>query len=210
MKKEKEVCTFYIVRHGETDHNVNKITYGHSESLLTENGIKQAEEIRDKFRNIKFDAIFSSDLSRTQRTAEIIRLDKNLDIQISPLLRERFYGTFEGKPTAEFKESLGDKIKESEKLSEAEFWKFNLSEDIENDEELVARFTDKLNDISSGYLGKNVLIVSHGGCMRVFLLKMEYAERAKLRYGFFKNLGYMKVISDGHRFVIMDVVSDPS
>ncbi len=202
---KQDICTFYIVRHGETEHNLNKITYGHSESDLTENGIKQAQVVRDKFKSVKFDAIFSSDLSRTQRTAEIIRLDENLKIQTSPLLRERFYGSFEGKSTNEFKESLKEKIEESKKLSDIESWKFKLAPDIENDEELITRFINKLKEIVIAYQNKNVLIISHAGCMRVFLLKMEYDERSSLPHGFFKNVGYIKVASDGLNFSISEV-----
>ncbi|MBI2630816.1 histidine phosphatase family protein [Candidatus Nomurabacteria bacterium] len=61
QKEEANYCTLYLVRHGETEWNVKKITQGQSESTLTENGIRQAEETAEKLKDIKFDAIFSSD-----------------------------------------------------------------------------------------------------------------------------------------------------
>ena len=84
-ENKENYCTLYLVRHGETEWNVKKINQGQSESALTEVGIEQAKETGEKLKHIKFDAIFSSDLSRTQRTAEIIKLDRELVIKTSEL-----------------------------------------------------------------------------------------------------------------------------
>src|SRR3989339_819938 len=149
MKTENEenYCTLYLVRHGETEWNVKKINQGQSESFLTEKGIEQAKETAERLKDIKFDAIFSSDLSRTQRTAEIIKLDRELIIQTSQLLRE----------------------------------------------------------IAVVYPGKNVLVVSHAGPIRNFLVKIGYAERKALAGGTFKQGGYVKVFSDGVDFFVKEV-----
>jgi alpha-ribazole phosphatase len=69
MDKENQenYCIIYLVRHGETEWNVKKITQGQSESYLTEKGVEQAKETAEKLKDVKFDAIFSSDLNRTYK-----------------------------------------------------------------------------------------------------------------------------------------------
>src|ERR1035437_5892718 len=159
MQKEnnENYCTLYLVRHGETEWNVQKINQGQSESFLTEKGIGQAKETAEILKDISFDAIFSSDLDRTYRTAEIIKLDRELIIQTSKLLRERSYGSFEGKHADVLKNTLKDKLKERESLLENEYDSFRLAPDIETNEEIVIRFMIKLREIAVAYPNKSVL-----------------------------------------------------
>ena len=207
MQKENEenYCTLYLVRHGETEWNVKNINQGQSESFLTENGIQQAKETAEKLRDVKFDAIFSSDLDRTYKTAEIIKLDRELVIQTSKLLRERAYGSFEGKHDSVLKTTLKDKLKERENLSESEYDSFRIAPDIETTEELLARFLIKLREIAVAYPNKNVLVVGHAGPIRNFLIRVGYAERKNLPGGSFKQGGYVKVLSDGVNFFVKEV-----
>lgn len=204
IENEKGYCTLYLVRHGETEWNVQKITQGQSESILTENGIRQAEETAQKLKDIKFDAIFSSDLSRTHRTAEIIKLDREIIIQTSKMLRERAYGRFEKQHSNVFKEVLKEKLAERETLSEEDSWNFKLDEDVETDEEIVSRFLVHIREIAVAYPNKTVLVVSHGGPLRMFLAKTGYATKKELPGGAFKNGGYIKVLSDGVNFFIKE------
>ena len=199
------LCTLYTVRHGETEWNVERITQGQMNSVLTENGKEQAKKVAKEFKDIHFDAIFSSDLTRTERTAEIIRLDRDLEIQTSKLLRERRYGRFEGMTETHFKEFLKTKLAERENVSEDGNWSFKIDPDIETDEEISERFVVKLREIAVAYPGKTVLVVSHGGTIRSFLERMGYAPKGSLKGGSFKNAGYIKVLSDGVDFFIKEV-----
>ena len=47
--------TFYIVRHGETEYNIQGIAQGHLDSPLTQKGINDARELGNKFKDIEFD-----------------------------------------------------------------------------------------------------------------------------------------------------------
>ena len=62
----------YIVRHGQTDWNVEGRNQGRTDIELNETGIKQAEEIAKKLEGKKFDMVFSSPLKRAYKTAQII------------------------------------------------------------------------------------------------------------------------------------------
>jgi len=205
LEENKNLCTLYLVRHGETEWNVKGITQGQTNSSLTENGIQQAKDTANELKDINFDAIFSSDLTRTQNTAEIIKLDREIVIQTSKLLRERSFGSFEGSHGDKFRETLKEKILEREKLSEEEGWSFRLTDDVETDEELVNRFILQLREITVAYPNKTVLVVSHGGPIRMFLAKIRYKTKKELSGGTFKNGGYVKVLSDGVNFFVKDV-----
>ncbi len=204
MEREN-YCTLYIVRHGQTEWNAEKRTMGHSDSPLTELGVQQADFAAEELKAINFDAVFSSDSGRTQRTAEIIKLDRELIIQTSALLRERNFGSYEGKLGSEFREAVKHKLEEREKLSEDDQWSFKLADDVETDGELVERFITKVREIAVAYPGKTVLVVSHGGCIRNFLVKLGYARREDLPAGSFGNGGYIKVKSDGVDFILGEV-----
>jgi len=204
MNKEN-YCNLYLVRHGETEWNVKNIIQGQSNSNLTDKGIEQAKSTGEELKDIHFDAIFSSDSTRAHDTAKIIKLDRELMIETSQLLRERNFGKFEGKHGSEFLEAFRKKLKEKETLSDEEEWNFTVSDDIETDEMIASRFIMKLREIAVAYTNKTVLVVSHGGPTKMFLAKIGYATRQELISGSLKNAGYINVLSDGVDFFIQKV-----
>ena len=62
----------YLVRHGETVDNAAQILQGQTPGELNENGIHQAEIVRDQMKDAHIDVFISSDLHRSIQTAEII------------------------------------------------------------------------------------------------------------------------------------------
>ena len=72
----------YLVRHGQVPHNASH-QYNTKDEDLTEVGIKQALEVKEKIKNIDFDIIYSSPLIRAKHTAEIITDNDNFIISIT-------------------------------------------------------------------------------------------------------------------------------
>lgn len=204
-ESKKSFCTIYLVRHGQTEWNEKKITQGQSESLISKIGVRQAEKVGEQFKHIEFCAIYSSDLSMAYRTAELIKLNRELDIRTSKLLRGRSYGSFEGKHVDVYKNTLKNKLEERETVPENEYSSFRLAPDIETDEELITRVMEKLKKIATLHLHENVLVVTHGGCIKNFLIKTGYMERKSYSEGSFKHGGHMKLISDGSNFSIEEI-----
>ena len=97
------MMTIYIVRHGQTEENLQRILQGHMPGTLTEKGkeqVRKAAELLSK-EGIKFTRLISSDLKRAMDSAQIISDKLNLPIIPMEILRERDWGKFTGMSIAE-------------------------------------------------------------------------------------------------------------
>ena len=150
----------YVVRHGEVLANKKNIISGKSLEELTEVGIRQSEEARDKLKDVTFDAIFCSPVKRTIQTAEIINT-KGLKIIYDTRISEREAGTLQGKSRAEIQWETWNSL--------------TLDKTPEGAETLGAilkRVKDFLNEIQEKYQDKKVLIVTHssvGKCIWIVI-----------------------------------------
>ena len=93
----------YIVRHGQTDWNVEGRYAGRVDVKLNSKGIEQAKITAEKLSGIKFDKVFSSPLKRAIQTAEIIC---NGRINTDERIIERCNGELEGKLKTEIIEKI--------------------------------------------------------------------------------------------------------
>jgi len=123
--------------------NVNQIMQGQTQGQLTENGIRQAEEVRDQMADEDFAAIIASDLKRSVDTARIIAEAHHLEVVQTPLLRERDWGGFTGRFIPDLK---------------GEVW----PDDIETLENLLSRAGEFIAYVRETFPGKKVLAVGHG------------------------------------------------
>ncbi len=91
------MSAIYIVRHGQTAGNRKKVLQGRSNLPLNEEGVRQAEEVRDYFRRegIRFARVYSSPLTRALETARIIA-GEEARILTDERLLEMDYGPYEG------------------------------------------------------------------------------------------------------------------
>lgn len=196
--------TFYVVRHGETVWNKEGRLQGQQDSPLTENGLGQARTVAQKLKGINFDAMFSSDLLRAKRTAEIIALEHELAVDTTEALRERKFGKVEGKTHAELRNDLKEIMEKFDAMPQEEKFTYRFVEDMESDDEVATRFTTYLREMAVAYAGKTVLLVCHGGLMRAFLIKIGYGTHTELPPGTIDNTAYFKLESDGVDFVIKE------
>lgn len=152
---------FYILRHGEAEHNVRGIISsglerGKDISRLTRKGIRQVEEAaKDLTRQLKgkeLDFIFTSPYVRTKQTAEIIAKATKAEIIADKRLAELNTGIFNQRPIEEYRRFFGNPLEKFVKSPPGG----------ENLNEVKKRIFQALLDIDSRYRGKNILIVSHG------------------------------------------------
>ena len=88
----------YLIRHGETDWNLNDQLQGQADTPLNDQGRRQALETAQKLKelNIHFDRVISSPLDRAIETAEIISQINRENFEIDDRLMEISYGPLEG------------------------------------------------------------------------------------------------------------------
>lgn len=197
-------CTIYLVRHTETTANVKGIFQGHTDYPLTKKGIGQAKITAKKLKKINFSAIYSSDLLRAKRTAEIIKLERNLIVKSTHALRERSFGKFEGRKYEEIDRELGHLFKVYNKLPYEQKLKFRFGDNMETDDEIIYRFILFLREAAIAHTGKNILVVSHGGIIRHFLIHIGFSTNEKMSFGAIKNGAYVKILSDGVDFFVKE------
>ena len=94
----EERVPFYLIRHGESEDNVNNIATGWSDTPLTDTGRAQARRTGRYLSEVNFRSFYSSDLTRAIQTANIInaRLVSPLEVQQSEYFREWNLGKFTG------------------------------------------------------------------------------------------------------------------
>lgn len=149
---------FYMVRHGNTEFNKKRrLQGGQVDSPLTKQGYKDAFLLAKKLKKIKFDAIFSSDLGRTFITAHIIADELRLTNKIfrEKELREIDFGNL----TAKFKEEISVEYKNIKSNSNYKAPNGESYMDVKN------RIIKNLFYLANTKY-KNLLIVTHAGCIR--------------------------------------------
>jgi len=87
---------WFLVRHGETDWNVEGRAQGQMHVPLNDKGLAQAEAIAERLRPMPFTAVYASDLRRVTQTAEPIMRGRDVPLVTLPALRERGFGKWEG------------------------------------------------------------------------------------------------------------------
>lgn len=137
------MTTLYLVRHGETVDNVAHLMQGQTQGRLNAVGLRQAEELRERFRQQRVDAFVSSDLRRAIETCEVIAEPHGAKVQPTPLLRERDWGDFTGRYIPDLQG-------------------LPFPENVESLEEMKRRARRFLDEMSSRYPNQTVLAVGHG------------------------------------------------
>ncbi|MCW8196559.1 histidine phosphatase family protein [Proteobacteria bacterium 005FR1] len=160
--------TIHLVRHGQTNWNVERRIQGQTESSLTPMGIEQAREVAKQLQNVKFDRAYSSSSERARDTARYILEHHEVDLELRDNLREIFLGEWEGQ--------LYDEVKLSHPEHHQHFWEdpslFALA-GAESFHDLQARAIEAVEEIIRENEGRTVLVVSHGAFIKALLSHYE-------------------------------------
>ena len=154
----------YFMRHGETVWNTERRYQGMTDIELSEEGLRQAECAAKRFKNIKIDKIYASPLKRAMKTAEKIAEEKGLEIISEDDFREIHFGEWEGKTVPELTEKYGESY--TNFIREPHQYGFPGEGSVENVINRIKPGIDRLIAEEKG----NVLIVSHGGIIRLMIM----------------------------------------
>ncbi|MDP1645752.1 MAG: histidine phosphatase family protein [Thiobacillus sp.] len=151
-----------IIRHGETDWNVEKRIQGHTDVPLNETGRAQALAMAFNAAHQRFHAVYSSDLLRAIETAQALAQREGLEVTLLPQLRERHYGLFQG--------MTADEGAALHPAAYAHYVARDLNYDFETGESLrrfAERVADGIDWLVRHHSGQTIAAVSHGGVLDV-------------------------------------------
>ncbi|MCX7923282.1 MAG: histidine phosphatase family protein [Clostridia bacterium] len=161
------MTTLYLVRHGETQWNKENRCQGCIDIELNKDGLKQAKAIAQKLVQENIDIIHSSELKRAYCTADIIAESLGLGVIRSKALNEINFGDWEGLTFEEMKNKPNYSYDE---------WRVSPHKAAIPGEgslkNVQDRAMDYINKIIKDNLGKNILVVSHGGVIKTIILGM--------------------------------------
>ena len=134
--------------HGTTFDNEKHLASGQFDIALSPLGVKQAKELGERYKNVKFDVIFCSDLQRSYKTAEIAFYNRGFQIIKDKRLSECDYGGLTQHQSSEVDPEKQKRIDEP----------FPNGESYE---QCAARIKSFLEDILMKYDGTRVMIIGH-------------------------------------------------
>jgi broad specificity phosphatase PhoE len=183
--------------------NARSAYAGWTDLPLDERGEYEAELVSSRLGEVDFAAVYSSDLVRARRTAEIIALPHGLEVCQDPDIREINYGEWEGLGEAEIRESYGDELFES--------WKAD-PENVripggETFIELRDRAVPAVERIVAAHAGETVAVVAHKSVNRVLIcawLGLSVGRYKQMEQG---NAAINSAVFDGNR-VVLETVND--
>ncbi|KAG1823273.1 phosphoglycerate mutase-like protein [Suillus variegatus] len=191
----------FVVRHGETDSNRNRIIQGQLDTQLNATGLAQAAVTAEALKSVSFDKAFTSDLQRASETAErILQYHTGIELVKDSALRERFMGEMQGKKGPIDMKEISD-----------------LSS-IETDEAFVQRCIAWYNRVLIPYISvtkpdadvsegrcRNILVLSHGAFIATLFRIMIYSNHvtcpAELKLGSLPTLGNTSISVVEYRIV---------
>ena len=159
--KETEII---LIRHGETEWNSQQRMQGHSNSDLSSLGQAQIQALGQWMKNVPFDHIYSSDSLRAKQTAEAITQFSGHELKIDLRLREKNLGVFEGLTSEEARERHPEVFR----LFKTAGSKYVIDEG-ESTQQLQDRSLEIVNEIRIKHPEERVLLVTHGGFIRVVM-----------------------------------------
>lgn len=160
----------FLIRHGETDWNREKIWQGLRGPGLNTNGREQIKSAALKLKDANIMKLYSSDIRRAVETSQIISKFLDLDFVTEPAFRERDMGDYTGLPESEvLKRNPGLEFQHG-------FLGSNDLPSVEKWGSFVNRVIGGLQDIISGIEG-NTAIVTHGG---VIYIALAYFDKTKV------------------------------
>lgn len=156
----------YLLRHGEVVLAERRRFIGHLDVALSPLGERQCEAQARRLRRTRLAAVFSSDLERSRRSAEIIARPLGLAPVALPAFREMAMGRWDGLTAAEIQAREPDAF--AAWMAAVGEFPFPGGESVAD---LAGRAWPALEDILARHDGHAVAIVAHGGTNRALLCR---------------------------------------
>lgn len=176
VRTEAGATHVWVVRHGESEANVQRRWQGQQDGVLTPDGRDQAQRLSRHLPPV--DAMYSSPLKRARDTADLLVARDGVSVDLVDGLMERSFGRWENMTPEEIAEIDGDTLR-----------RLRGGEDVrsgangETFHEVRVRVCGSVDRLVSRHRGGNVGVVTHGGASRALVsdvLGLEAADRYRL------------------------------
>jgi valyl-tRNA synthetase/broad specificity phosphatase PhoE len=172
-----------FVRHGEAMSNAkgfNDSNIGNGENVLTERGERQVKERAQALKDSGAVAIIASPITRAKQTAAMLGEALQIPVTCDDRLREIGFGSYDGKDPATFDKARGF----------FDGWKKQSFADAESYLSVQTRSHQALQDILRTYVGKTVIVVTHGDTLAVM---REFGAMGEKSYGYPEPAGAVEI-----------------
>ncbi|MFN3974485.1 MAG: histidine phosphatase family protein [Dehalococcoidia bacterium] len=157
-----------LVRHGESTWNQERRVQGQQDPPLSTQGRAQAQALRQRLERFPLAHAYASDLGRAVETARILLQGRPVPITLTPALREFRFGPWEGKPYDTLAQE--DPIRFQQFMAGAP--SFDPPPGGETRHQVLQRIKPFIAQVQENHQGQDILIVSHGGCLRALVVAL--------------------------------------
>ena len=165
------MTTIYLIRHAEAEGNIFRRLHGQYNSNVTPNGMRQIAALAERFRDVPVDAVYASDLIRTQTTASAICRPKQLPLHTDARFREIKCGVWEDTPFGQF-----DRLDHQSSYDFSHHPHRWHAEGSERFADYTGRFLRALDEVVRENEGKTVAVFSHGMVLRGVLQSLFFPD----------------------------------
>jgi probable phosphoglycerate mutase len=186
----------FLIRHGETDWNVEKRLQGHLDIALNAEGERQAAALGRALAEESVDAVYASDLQRAMQTALAIAAPRGMQVRVERELRERSYGAFEGLLHGD----IHARYPEAYAMLRARDIDARYPMGVQQAEtlrEFSQRAIGVITRLANAHRNKKIVIVSHGGLLECIYRAANALDLSPPRDFDIKNASINRLVWDG-------------
>jgi len=174
------MSTLVLLRHGQSQWNLENKFTGWVDVPLTALGEEEARGAGAKLKGIRFDKAYTSDLQRAQKTLALaleVSGQPNVPVTRNQALNERHYGDLQGLDKAETAKKYGDE--------QVKIWRRSYDIPPPNGESLqdtAARTLPYFNQhvVPDLKAGKNIIVAAHGNSLRSIVMELDKLTREQV------------------------------
>lgn len=162
--KDRKETTLFLIRHGETDWNVNQRYLGKTDVSLSETGKKQIHQLYQQWQHLLIDVVYTSPLKRARETTAILCPENKIPVVAHDGLRELDFGDWEGLTAEQIAIQFPHKLAD---------WKIDsythMTPSGESMHAVQDRVTQTYQEATTAYQGKTIAFIGHGGSFSILL-----------------------------------------
>lgn len=187
----------YLIRHGITRSNIEKVYAGRSQEELTEKGVAQVNSLGKNAKDWGISTVYTSPIRRAVQTAEILNRFIRTHIILEPDFTEMKMGPWEGLPESQ----IALKYRKELQIWQSQPSKLKLR-DRETLQDIQTRALNAINKILLSNSHTNILVVTHVAVIRCLIMYFRKLDLDMYKRIDIPNLSIYQLIFRGKETVV--------